>query len=1217
MKSKIVQVLTMLVVFFVMIQTSTTFADMKKIPKGKNKNFSKISRNLPGLESIKTPKAVVGKTKLSNPITGLVKFHKGLPEIEVNLKVLTPEILQQIQNIGLEVHNYNNKRAQVVGVCELELLDKIADIPEVVTIRPNYKPILNAGAVDSQADTSIRADFARVNFGVDGTGVTVGILSDSFHDIIGGTITGSGCSRILSGSDSQNTGDLPSSVVVLDNGPGGGSDEGAGMAELVHDLAPGASISFHTAWNGRSDFAQGITDLFNCGADIIVDDIIYYAEPMFQDGWIAQAAQNAVDNGVAYFSSAGNHTNLGIDENYTDINPAVNYEGASPPTGNDFHDFGGGNPYALITMPAGCTVRAVLQWNDPYDGTLGPGAADDLDLWFYYESALGVFTPLWGSENAQGCSIPSVNGGDPLEITSVTYIGDPLVDPPIDLYLVVNKYCGTGDNHFRIVLFTSGCGGAIFGPMFGKSTIYGHSAAKDATAVAAVRYDEIDTGGNVLSPDGTINVETFSSLGGYIPFYFDGSGNLLPGAPVTRFKPEIAAPDGTNTTFFGGFDYEPDGWPNFFGTSASAPHAAAIAALMLDENSSLTPQQLVNHMRDTAIDIESPGIDFLSGNGLIDAQNAVDAAQVPPPPDSDNDGLYDYQEQGLEGNNLYYDGNGDGIPDYQQNNVVSFITWAQDGSIHYITLEVPLGQHFVYPQAQKKFDNPPPAGVTLPYGFFSFTITGLRMRESTVMTIYPDGEPPQTYYKYGKTSDNQQDHWYEFSYDGETGAEVVGNTIVLHLADGKRGDNGLTANSVITDPGGPAEIEAYEALYFPYIATTDGQETVIGIINTENYASTSTISYYGENGDLIQTATITLGPKGKATILPESIPQNSASAIVSADGNLLGYTRYTNSQGKRCAWPANTHLKKSISVPHPATDINWKTALSLFNPTDENAVVTVGYDSGTTSTLTINAKSRSFFWVTGTEPISSITSTGYISAMEMFESLTSGGDMAAILLSKRSNLKALYVPYISYGSGEFTGIGLKNGSYGGLASVFGYSETGEVEEVSLDSVSPYESIPIDLSNILSDNKVWAQIYGEADFSTPAGTPLLHFQGLAVYGEDNKARLGAVNLNTLKFKEGFLCILSTDPEPVFSLLNPDTQDTTIIVTAYQSDGAVLASNTIQVRAGDSITGAFSYLFDGASLANVTHIRIVSAVDIYGFETIYTGGRMEMLPVLGIN
>src|SRR5690606_7590641 len=94
--------------------------------------------------------------------------------------------------------------------------------------------------------------------------------------------------------------DLPGS------GSFSGTDEGRAMVELIHDLAPGADIFFHTAFTTPSVFARGIEELVACGADIIVDDVIYFLEPMFQDGIVAQAAIAAIDQGVLFFSAIGN-----------------------------------------------------------------------------------------------------------------------------------------------------------------------------------------------------------------------------------------------------------------------------------------------------------------------------------------------------------------------------------------------------------------------------------------------------------------------------------------------------------------------------------------------------------------------------------------------------------------------------------------------------------------------------------------------------------------------------------------------------------------------------------------------------------------------------------------------------------------------------------------------------------------------------------------------
>ncbi|MBN2438069.1 MAG: hypothetical protein JXL20_05645 [Deltaproteobacteria bacterium] len=586
--------------------------------------------------------------------------------------------------------------------------------------------------------------------------------------------------------------------------------------------------------------------------------------------------------------------------------------------------------------------------------------------------------------------------------------------------------------------------------------------------------------------------------------------------------------------------------------------------------------------------------------------------------DSDGDGLPDWEEQGPDGNDPNYDGNGDGIPDWKQSNVSSFHTNTPNGEIHYISLAIPSDQRIEYVYVPRVFADPPPEGVSFPYGFFSFTLTGIPAGGTTTMTIYLDGPPPQTYYKYGKTPDNPQDHWYEFSYDGQTGAAVVGNTFVLHLIDGKRGDHDLEANGRIVDPGGPAEIEPHEGLYFPYLVSTGEEKTEIEIINIENYTSTSTISYYGENGDLIKTDTITLGPQGKATISSDNIPQNSASAIVSGDGDPLGYTRYVNTQGKRCAWPAGTSVQKFLSVPHTAVNAEWATALSFFNPGDESVEVTLVYESGASGTFTLNARSRRFLRLAEGESVVSISSTGYISGMEMFDSRISGGDAAALLL-RECSLNALYVPSILHGSGEFTGIGLKS-HYNGTVNVTGHSATGETEEISfgtqpLGTQTSQSRMAFNMSGILGDDNLWAKIFGEADFSTPVGTPLLHFQGLAVYGKEHTGKLGAVHMNALKFREGFIGIPSTASEITVALLNPGTAEATVAMTGFNASGEALADSTIKIAAGSTWTGAAGDLLNDGSIAGMTHLRIVSDVDLCGFETISTGDRTEMLPVMG--
>jgi len=169
-------------------------------------------------------------------------------------------------------------------------------------------------------------------------------------------------------------------------------------------------------------------------------------------------------------------------------------------------------------------------------------------------------------------------------------------------------------------------------------------------------------------------------------------------------------------------------------------------------------------------------------------------------PDDDNDAIIDAIEAAGPNNG---DANNDGTPDSLQRHVVCL---AAHNIQAYVVLETPQGTYLSDCQASA---NPSiddaPADLTFDYGFFDFTINGLTPGGITKLTItLPDGVTPDTYYKYGQTPDNPMDHWYEFVYDGTTGAETNANVITLHFVDALQGDDILTPDSLVIDLGAPA-----------------------------------------------------------------------------------------------------------------------------------------------------------------------------------------------------------------------------------------------------------------------------------------------------------------------------------------------------------------------------------------------------------------------------
>ena len=512
------------------------------------------------------------------------------------LPMTSATILQsQLQTIGAV--NVVTYRSTVSAKVPLHAIGQLAGLSELRFARP-YMMVTWAGATTSQGDQSQRSDAARSTYGIDGTGVTVGVLSDSY-DCPG---------HITTASQDVVSDDLPSGVnVLLDLCPR--SDEGRAMMQIIHDVAPGASLSFRTAATGEAAFASGIGLLAASGADIIVDDVFYFSEPMFQDGIVAQAADAAVASGVAYFSAAGNAADAAYESTFRN-------SGIVGPNGGLLHDFdpGPGTVTAQpITVPVGVGMTLVLQWNQPFFAVSGtPGASTDVDIFL---TGSNGSTILARSENSN-------IGNDPVEAFFFNNTG---AQQGTDsrYFLKIENFSGPDPDLIKYMYVDQGGGVTVDQfPTFG-GTAYGHSAAAGAASVGAAAYAETPAFG--VSPP---LVEPFSSTGD-VPIFFQVDGTPI-NPPELRLKPEIVAPDRVNTTFFGN-DVEPDGFPNFGGTSAAAPHAAGAAALLLQFDNTLTPAQIYAALEDSTIDMLDAGFDFASGHGLIRVDSAISALANQPP----------------------------------------------------------------------------------------------------------------------------------------------------------------------------------------------------------------------------------------------------------------------------------------------------------------------------------------------------------------------------------------------------------------------------------------------------------------------------------------------------------------------------------------------------------------------------------------------------------
>ncbi len=464
------------------------------------------------------------------------------------------------------------------------------------------------GNVTTEGDAAHLTAAARATYGVSGAGLKIGVLSDSVNN------TGAATAA-------QASGDLPPTcpgpggpcLTIVQDEPSTGSDEGAAMLEIIYDMAPGATLFFATADISEAGFAANIQALQTAGCNIIVDDVFYFDEPVFQDGIVAQAVNTVTAAGAFYFSSAGNEGNVSV-------NTSGYFEGDFNDAGSPAFTFPGGTKTGTIhnfgtvgTPVNGDIITAVgevytLNWAEPQGAS-----ANDYDLFLVSSTGTikGSSTNIQsGTQNPFEQIAPhALAAGDRLVVFKVT--------GATSLAFAINTLRGTLTN------VTTG-------------QTHGHSAATAAFSVAAApaaaAFNGIAPVGPFPGPfTGTNLTETFSSDGPRRVFFNANgtpitAGNFLFGTNggAVRNKPDITGADGVSTTLPGGSGLNP-----FYGTSAAAPAAASVAALALSAKPTLTAAQMRTALTSTAIDIDAAGYDNVSGFGIVMAPALLNSLGVP------------------------------------------------------------------------------------------------------------------------------------------------------------------------------------------------------------------------------------------------------------------------------------------------------------------------------------------------------------------------------------------------------------------------------------------------------------------------------------------------------------------------------------------------------------------------------------------------------------
>jgi Subtilase family len=472
------------------------------------------------------------------------------------------------------------------------------------------------GKVVTEGDKELKADVARKLFKVDGAGVKVGIISTSFDiqkkaaaDVASGDLPGAG------NPQGRN---VPVQV-LKDHGKDteAEGDEGRALAQIVHDIAPGAELFFHTALSedpavifpSDESYAAAVDTLTKAGVDVIIDDA-QFPTAIFQDGDAAQAVRRAVAKGITYASAAGN-------------NGAISYQGAYRVGNESFkisdknfeaYDFDPGSGVDLFqdinVTKDGTLILPHLTWDNP-----AGKITSDLEMLLLDSPKL----PGQGGNILAVSGMPN-NGAGKYPVRLFAF--SPTKDQTLYLMIVRELNGSPAPNVVKWISKANGLDRTTkyqyinsSDQEIGSSTVFGPANADEVLTVGATDLAQ-NPGARVTPPE----ISSFSSRGGS-PILFDDSGNPLP-IPKVRSKPEITAPNGGQTTFDAGTGFNP-----FRGSSASVAHIGGVVALMEQAaggGKSLPPKKVKAILQGTSIPLSpQPGVPTSTGFAQADRAVAV------------------------------------------------------------------------------------------------------------------------------------------------------------------------------------------------------------------------------------------------------------------------------------------------------------------------------------------------------------------------------------------------------------------------------------------------------------------------------------------------------------------------------------------------------------------------------------------------------------------
>jgi len=525
-----------------------------------------------------------------SPHEGLIRYHRGrLHEVSIPANKVTA-LLNALPSNVLARLPYPHQAVAVTG-----------------------QGVAMTGAADMQA------------LGKNAAGIKVGVIDLGFGSL----------------STAQASGDLPPTgpnLTITDyTGTGtGGTDHGTNVAEIVHQMAPGASL-YLAKISTDVQLGQALDAMAAAGVKVINHSVAWYGAAFYDGtGPLCDIANSADTKGAQWINAMGNSRLKHYLGTFTDSNADLR------------HEFAAGQNYDTINLTSGSAVSLILNWN------AYPTTTIDYDLYLYNgnpdSGGVVVASSLNRQSGKAGAYFPY-----PYETIDYTPTSTGT------FYIVVKKVNSSQPNR-ALTLFSTGP------DLVTRTTANSILQPADCAKVIGV-------GAVNFSND---NAESYSSEG-----------------PTTdgRAKPEISAPDGVTTSLTGGFWGTSAASPHATGAAAlllannptmtPAQLRAALPAAVKDVNT--TGFDYRTGSGRISLDADGDGLNHdlelsygtsailadTDGDGLTDSQEIQLYGTSPTLADSDGDGLTDGQEVLVFGTNPNQSNKGDLAPRNQPNGVMN------------------------------------------------------------------------------------------------------------------------------------------------------------------------------------------------------------------------------------------------------------------------------------------------------------------------------------------------------------------------------------------------------------------------------------------------------------------------------------------------------------------------------------------------------------------